>query len=1032
MPSSLEKFQDLLRELFQFECADLDFGIYRIMNHKRDVLKRFIVEDLPESVAAELEKDALATQSRAIDELNECRQRVVQALGTNAIDADGNLLEIHRNIPLGEEYLEKQANASGAHGREALEASIFNHLYAFFSRYYQDGDFISKRRYSKRQRYAIPYNGEEVHLHWANSDQYYVKTGEHFQNYAFKSRRITVEFKLIAAYVERNNIKSDNRYFVPSNEAPTWDEESKRLQITFEYRPLTSQEKITYGKTKHQDNIIEKAVLEIPSRLTHSTEAGAALMAERRKASDGRSVSLFEHHLVQYTRRNTSDFFIHKDLKGFLTRELDFYLKNEVLSLDEMEASGEERSEGWFQTMRTIRSVGGQIIGFLDQIENFQKMLWEKIKFITETQYCISVRCIDKVFLKEVALCNAQWEEWKELFHIDQVQSNLFDLGKDTTHNRTEFLKSSPSLVLDTRHFSSDFVDRLLGSIDDLDGITDGLLIHSENLQVLNLLSRKYSGRIKCVHIDPPYNTQTSGFLYKNDYQHSSWLTMMYNHVGHALTLLVDDGLFLCHIDENEYERLHLMFDHFDIANAGTMIWDKRNPMTAGGGVAIQHEYVMWRTKTGKPINLRNKNIRMMLNKADELTQEYGGVTESAKREYANWVNKNPQLSGGEKAYRFIDKDGRIYRGVSLRAPEPRSDPKFFQQLIHPVTLKPCPVPPNGFSRTPERLQSMIESGEILYGPDHSTQPQQKRFLTTESTRQISSVIQNARSGKVDLDALGLSNFPYCHSVDFYEELIGAASDSLSDLVIDYFAGSGTTGHAVINLNREDHGQRKFILVEMGEYFDTILLPRIKKVTYTSEWKDGNPKCAGTPNDARRSPRIVRYMRLESYEDALNNIDFEVGSRQQLFQFDDYLLRYMLQWETRHSETLLNVEKLSKPFSYQLKIHSDGETRQYMADIAETFNYLIGLHAKTRSVHYDDDRRYLVYRGQIEQQRVAVIWRETEDWQKADFERDRDFVAEQKLTEGVDVVYVNGDSLIHEAKALEPLFKRRMFSGAQV
>ena len=140
-------------------------------------------------------------------------------------------------------------------------------------------------------------------------------------------------------------------------------------------------------------------------------------------------------------------------------------------------------------------------------------------------------------------------------------------------------------------------------------------------------------------------------------------------------------ALFLCHIDENEYERLHLMFNHFDIANAGTMIWDKRNPMTAGGGVAIQHEYVIWRTKAEKPINLRNKNIRMMLNKADELTQEYGGVTESAKKEYANWVNKNAQLSGGEKAYRFLDLDGKIYQSVSLRAPEPRADRKFHQTI---------------------------------------------------------------------------------------------------------------------------------------------------------------------------------------------------------------------------------------------------------------------------------------------------------------------------------------------------------------
>lgn len=644
----------------------------------------------------------------------------------------------------------------------------------------------------------------------------------------------------------------------------------------------------------------------------------------------------------------------------------------------------------------------------------------------------MGLRHIADHFVADIAKCDAQWTEWKDSYVINEDQPDLFDSGMEKTANRIEYLTEHPTLVLDLKHFDSEFVDRLLGTFDDLDRITDGVLIHSDNWQALNLLSRKYNGRIKCAHIDPPYNTQTSGFLYKNNYQHSSWLTMMNNHIGTAFKLLSDEGLFLCHIDENEYERLHLLLDNFDIANAGTMIWDKRNPMTAGGGVAIQHEYVIWRTKTDKPVNLRNNTIRMMLDRANDIMKSHGGDAKSAAKAFANWVSRNPQLSGGEKAYRFLDSEGRIFRGVSLRAPEPRSDPKFHRSLIHPVTMKPCPVPPNGFSRTPETLDRMMEHGEVIFGPDHTTQPQQKRLLTEDSTRQISSVIQDAKRGKTDLDALGLMNFPYCHSVNFYEELIGAASDTSFDVIIDYFAGSGTTGHAVINLNREDDGQRKFILVEMGEQFDTVLLPRIKKVTFAPEWKDGKPKFPTTPKDVEPGPRIVKYSRLESYEDALNNIDFDEASPQQALQFDDYLLKYMLRWETRHSETLLNVEKLSKPFSYRMNIHSVGQTREKTADIPETFNYLIGLHVQTRRVHYDDDRRYLVYRGPTREGRtVVVIWRETEGWEKSDFERDKEFVADHEMTEGTDDVYVNGDSLIAGARALEPVFKKRMFAGVE-
>ena len=159
MTNPLAIFQTLLRELFQFDCADLDFGIYRIMNHKREVIERFITDDLPKAIAEQLESGALAEQAQVEESLQEVRQRIGGNFGDDAIDADGNLAEIYHNTPLGKEYLELKAKSAGGQGRDALEAAIFNHLYAFFSRYYQDGDFISKRRYSKRQRYAIPYNG---------------------------------------------------------------------------------------------------------------------------------------------------------------------------------------------------------------------------------------------------------------------------------------------------------------------------------------------------------------------------------------------------------------------------------------------------------------------------------------------------------------------------------------------------------------------------------------------------------------------------------------------------------------------------------------------------------------------------------------------------------------------------------------------------------------------------------------------------------------------------------------------------------
>lgn len=165
--------------------------------------------------------------------------------------------------------------------------------------------------------------------------------------------------------------------------------------------------------------------------------------------------------------------------------------------------------------MRLTKAVASRIIDFLAQIEDFQKMLWEKRKFITETQYCITLGNIDAAFYADIAANESQWEEWRDLFNVD---------GNDRSE---AFLIGHPTLPLDTRHFDTGFTDRLLASFNDLESITEGLLIHSENWQALRLLSDKYAGEVTCVYIDPPYNTGTGDFAYKDSYQHSSWLSMM-------------------------------------------------------------------------------------------------------------------------------------------------------------------------------------------------------------------------------------------------------------------------------------------------------------------------------------------------------------------------------------------------------------------------------------------------------------------------------------------------------------------------
>ena len=194
------------------------------------------------------------------------------------------------------------------------------------------------------------------------------------------------------------------------------------------------------------------------------------------------------------------------------------------------------------------------------------------------------------------------------------------------------------------------------------------------------------------------------------------------------------------------------------------------------------------------------------------------------------------------------------------------------------------------------------------------------------------------------------------------------------------------------------------------------------KALYAEKWKDAKP----LSRESRLS-HIIKYQRIESYEDALNNIELSETEHKNLL-LDEHQLSYMLESDTKESPTFLNISKLQNPFSYQLNIVKDRQTQIQTIDLPETFNYLLGLTVKTRQCLYDNDRCYLVYRGTVGQKTVVIIWRETEGWEQQDWERDFLFVEEHELTQGAEKVYVNTDSIVPETESLDPFFKRLMFS----
>ena len=1024
---NIQNLKAKLRELFQLDRGDLDFGLYRVMAMKSAEINKFLDEHLLPQITETL-GDIAKSDTSLLEADIEKATNEAKNLGFNPEESP----KINS--------LKDQVKAAKAD--QQTEADTYNHLCNFFSRYYDEGDFMSLRRYKSggKEAYSIPYNGEEVKLHWANSDQYYIKTTENYSSYIFTlsdgSRKRRVGFEIAAADNEKDNIKESNgkqRLFVLAKDFVKIS--ANELIIRFDHRPLTAGEKNKHPQNgiKRQHSINQETEQRILAKIKKDKEGWLSLIAAPCPTEADEARTLLGKHLTAYTAKNSFDYFIHKDLGGFLRGELDNYLKNEVISIDNLELTDDPtvfiRN---LAQIKTIKRVGSKIIDFLAQLEDFQKQLWLKKKFVLETQYCVTLDKVPESLYADIAKNKAQRNEWMKLFAIDELKGDIVTTAYSNPL-KPKFLKENPYLVLDTRHFNQTFKDKLFAALSDAGPIEEqlnGLLVHGENFQALNLLQERYREQVQSIHIDPPYNTDTSGFIYKNNYRHSSWLAMMQNRISFSIKLLSDSGFFLCHIDENEYERLHILFEQFPISNAGTVVWDKRNPMTGGGGVAMQHEYIIWRSKTEKAINIGNGNTQLILNKAQNLIEENNGIISNGiKKEYANWVKNHPDFSGGEKAYQYIDSDGLVYQSVSLRAPEPREDPKFFTPLTHPKTKQPCAIPPNGFSRTPETLQNMVKRGEIIFGKDHTTQPRQKRILSEQSQKQITSVVSDATRGKPDIDSLGLENFPYNHSVRFYKKLIEAASESLSDTILDYFAGSGTTGHAVINLNREDNGNRKYILVELGHYFETVLLPRMKKVTYSKEWKEGRPQ------GREGISQLFKYVRLESYEDTLDSLTvkprkdlLEAGENKQFIE--DYLLRYVLGEETATSASLLGQDFID-PFNYTLSLVSDGVRRDAPVDLVETFNFLLGLRLATRR----QIENVLTITGTNSKgENCLILWRNIKKMNASKL--DKWFRKHRKtFANDLNLVYVNGDHTLNalglgdqwEAITTEPVFRKLMF-----
>ena len=380
---------------------------------------------------------------------------------------------------------------------------------------------------------------------------------------------------------------------------------------------------------------------------------------------------------------------------------------------------------------------------------------------------------------------------------------------------------------------------------------TENLYIEGDNLEVLKLLQETYLGKIKMIYIDPPYNTGND-FVYEDDFAqtseeyfavsgmyddegnrlftnsdsngrfHTNWLNMIYTRLKLAKDMLSDDGAIFIHIDEHEVYSLTMVCNEiFGQQNQlGTIIWDKRNPKGVVAGVAYQHESIIVYCKNiaifaGVPFLKKKENADAMMRKVESLIQKYGMINDRVRTEYKKFLKDNKNnFTGGESAYSLIDNEGRIYQPVSMAAPD-KPETRSHRPLIHPITGKPCPVPAKGWRFTDKTMDELVRIDKIEYGEDETTQPRQKYYLKDNMEEAVASLLYFGGSD----DAMGLP-FDNPKPVIVAQKLISTLCKNGDEIIMDFFSGSATTAHAVMQLNAEDGGHRKFIMVQLPEKTD--------------------------------------------------------------------------------------------------------------------------------------------------------------------------------------------------------------------
>jgi hypothetical protein len=749
---------------------------------------------------------------------------------------------------------------------------LFDKLYDFFHRYFSpSGSIYFQHTPAHKNIYEKVYTDDrDVVLFWKTHMLYYVKTDR-----LFNSLEVEVD---------------DRKFFFDASTLEHKRANEKR-ELVYEFKEKRDDGVLVFSTAYSEKG--RKTKLDDILRELHR------LGVEVKEEAVERAFRVFE-------RQSEVDYFINKNAKAFLREQFDLWLFQYVFSGES------EWTEQRIKQLQVLKDIALKVIDFIRQFEDELVRIWNKPKFVLNSNYVIT---LDRIAGKDMALVErllkhegmkAQIQEWRDLGIVgdDFRKTQILE----STLQGKEPAKQWRFLPFDTKLFK-DLELEILGLFDHLDDELDGWLIKSENYQALKTLERKWSGRVDCVYIDPPYNAEGSEILYVNDYKSSSWLSMMQNRLAITSTYFTDESTLAIAVDDFEMSKLReLIRQMYPGWESSTIVVNHHPQGSPRTNVSRTHEYLLVATPEGTDL-LR---VARQSDKKDERPFKRSGTGENNYRR------------GRWKSFYAILIDPAESRVVGIEPPPPLGTPYPTEPTKSGFT-RVYPIDGSGEERvwrkTYKSAATKWQSGEIFCRGGKSG-PMLFERVVIERVKPTS----NWFAAKFNAGPHGstlLANlfgdsgvFLYPKSLYSVLELVDAATfDNQEAIIFDYFGGSATSAHAVIELNRQDGGSRKYILVEMAEYFDTVVLPRVKKVAFCKDWKDG--KAAGGAGVSH----FVKYFQLEQYEDCLRRAKYEEADlfddpnqdpyNQYVFLRDPKLLD-AVKVDTKKNEVQVDLSRLYK------------------------------------------------------------------------------------------------------------------------